>query len=219
MSILVDGVTPVDVYKVISTVCYGRRRLRRLLQDGPRKSAINECLVTVVELLTEAVERPRPELARDGGLGLLSSLAGAPGLATTTRMSTASVSAQSVAELATTTRMSTASVSVQSVHVKDESLGFSLAGTSSGASIHKSYEDVSVDVHAEACTDCQEVNDEQVNVPEAVSAAEIESEPEDAEMADGMGGPSVGGRDLSDIILDDFLDVDALYANIETVEP
>ena len=67
--LLADGCKTLDVYKVISTVCYSRRPLRRLLRDGPRKSAINECLITVVELFTEAVEAPPTEIVREGGLG------------------------------------------------------------------------------------------------------------------------------------------------------
>ena len=46
---------------------------------APRKAVINECFVTIIELLTEAVECPPPEFARHGGLRLLSSLAGSIG--------------------------------------------------------------------------------------------------------------------------------------------
>ena len=76
MTLLAASASNADVYKIIFTVCYSRRRLKRLLHDGPRKAAIQECLVTVVELLTEAIERPPPAFAQGGGLGLLSALAG-----------------------------------------------------------------------------------------------------------------------------------------------
>ena len=210
MSILVDGVTSVDVYKIISTVCYGRRRLRRLLRDGPRKSAINECLVTVVGLLTEAIERPPPELARDGGLGLLSSLAGASsGLATTTRMASASVSAQSANVKADQEAVNNDNLTHLDVNDK---YATTIAGPGGPGGLSADF----------VCVN--EYVPEGTIVLGAVSDTALmqgDANDEHAAMSGDLGGPSTMAcgscvvLDASDVVFDDVLDVDAFYAEME----
>merc|ERR1712051_740673 len=106
MALLAAPSSACDVYKVVAAVCYNKCRLRRLFPDGPRKSAIMECMVTVVELLTESVERPPPEFGRTGGLELLSSLVGASSVA---------VAASVAATTTSTTSLTTMSTSVQTI--------------------------------------------------------------------------------------------------------
>ena len=134
--------------------------------------------------------------------------------------------------LTTTARMSTASMSAQSVHVKDESLVFPLAGTSSAASFHKSDEDVSVDVHAEVCTDCQGVDQETVHTN---SLTHMDDEEKYAATIGGPDGlslvagsacveegvcvlqnptvPEAVSVEVSDVSFDDIFDVDAFCAD------
>ena len=67
------------VWRVLASVAYSRRRLRRVLRAGPRQHLIDESLQVVGELLRELVDPPPPQLVRDGGLEKLAALAGKTG--------------------------------------------------------------------------------------------------------------------------------------------
>ena len=66
--------------KVVSSLGYAKRRLRKMLPPGPRRDVIVEHLFVAMELLHEVVEPEVPEFVRHGGLLKLAQVAARHGV-------------------------------------------------------------------------------------------------------------------------------------------
>ena len=68
----------VELYKLVGSLGYNLRRVRRLLPPAPPRDVVVENLTVALQLLQELADQPLPEFARDGGLPRLVSLASRP---------------------------------------------------------------------------------------------------------------------------------------------
>ena len=68
--------TAVELYKLVASLGFVMRRVRRLLPAAPRRDVILESIVVSLQLIEELADQPvEPAFMREGGMPLLVSLA------------------------------------------------------------------------------------------------------------------------------------------------